>query len=111
MRIFFRTKKLQKICENYKQASKKWGPEAARRLVRRLEQIKASSNLKIFMLVHRRCHHLTGNRKGQYAADLKHPGRLIFYPCDEEAGIIDESAIDPESISAVLIYEVLDYHD
>jgi proteic killer suppression protein len=90
--------------------SKKWGNESSKKLVMRIKQLEAAENLGIFMKVHKRCHSLTGNRKGQYAADLKHPKRLIFYACDEQANIIEETSIEPESVKAILIYEVVDYH-
>jgi len=110
MRIYFGTKKLKKICENYKKASIKWGPENAKKLFQRLAQIEAAEILAdLKKIPDARCHELKGNRKGQFAVDLKHPKRLIFLPCDVSGEEFTDIQSD-EMVKAVIIKEVTDYH-
>ena len=45
MIIYFRTKKLQKVCSNTKSAKKEYGHEIARKLQQRLMELKAASCL------------------------------------------------------------------
>ena len=111
MRIIFRTKKLQKLCETFKDASRRWGPECARRLVKRMNEMESSECLKTFKkLPAPRCHLLTCNRKGQYAADLIHPKRLVFMACDKDGNPIKDAELILGEIKDIIIIDIGDYH-
>ncbi len=110
MEIVFKTAKLKKICEDIKKANVEWGPQLARKVIRRLNDIKSAEYLKD--LNHRpptRSHTLHGERKGQYAVDLIHPYRLIFQPISGDGIILIDC--DPSQITKVKILEVVDYHE
>jgi len=57
-----------------------------------------------------RCHALTSDRKGQFAADVKHPRRLILEPADEPVPRRADGAIDPDRVAKVRVIEIIDYH-
>mgnify|MGYP002625802940 CR=1 FL=1 len=98
MLIRYRTKKLQKICENPKEAVKKYGLNMALKIHQRIDEIRAFSRVKeLIEWSIGRCHELSGDRKGQYSMDLEHPYRLIFTQYDD-------------TTITVRIKEIVDYH-
>lgn len=104
MDVSFESKKLKAICEDYRIASRKWGPDNARAIVQRLTDILAFDDLEALIASKRgRCHPLLGDRKGQFAMDLKHGLRLIFIP--DNAGWEHLA-----QVTKVIIKEVSDYH-
>lgn len=114
MKIFFRSSKLKKICSNPIKMQKEYGPDNAKKLMMRLQELKASENLSHFkMLPGPRCHQLKGKRDNQFAADLKHPFRVVFEPYEENDGEIplnNDGGFDVVRITSILIIEVGDYH-
>ena len=79
MQIEYRTKVLERVCENYSEAEKKHGCAMSDKIHQRIDEIKAAPNVEMMMqFKNGRCHHLKGDRKSQYAVDLVHPYRLVF---------------------------------
>ncbi len=79
MIVNFKTKKLEKCYCQGKQAQKEFGSQIAKKYIQRVNLIKAAKNLdEVMSLPGLRCHHLKGNRKGQYAVKLTGFYRLIF---------------------------------
>ncbi len=65
MDIYFKTKKLQKICSKQNEAIKKLGVTGGRKLMQRMLELQAAVTLSdISHLPPRRLHELSGNRKG-----------------------------------------------
>ena len=116
MEIQFKTKRLQETCNNRKKRDQEYGPERGKRLGTRLDQIRAAASLEEFRQVHQRAHPLKADRKGQWAADLDGPYRLIFEPIpdpvtDDNQVEKAESSSAPDKIRIVKILEVgVDYH-
>ena len=98
MKVEFRNKTMQKICEDASTAERKYGLKMAVKIQQRIDEIKAADSVEM-MLKHRigRCHQLHGDRNNQFAVDLVHPQRLIF----EKKG---------SEIQIVRIIEITDYH-
>jgi proteic killer suppression protein len=76
----------------------------------RLDQMRAADNLQVFKTVHPRCHMLTGDRAGQWSADLDGPYRLIFEIADEPVPLDDHGTINLEDVRKVRIIHVADTH-
>ncbi len=57
-----------------------------------------------------RCHELSGDRKGEFAMDLKHPYRLIFRPYHDPVPRKEDSGIDLNKITKIEIFTIEDYH-
>ena len=111
MKIYFRRKKLQKLCSSKKDSIKKWGTRNAEKLHQRLAELEAAPNLDVMhSLPGARCHQLKGNRAGQFAVNLKHPLRLIFEPHHEPVPRKGDGGIDLEKITEIIILDVEDYH-
>ena len=57
-----------------------------------------------------RLHALKGDRKGQYAVDVKHPFRLIFEPTHDPIPTKDDGGVDLEKVTRIRVLTVEDYH-
>lgn len=111
MDIFFRTKKLQKICSTRKGAIKELGEIGGVKLMQRMAELNAANSLKeISHLPPPRLHELTGRRKGQYSVDLQHPYRLLFVPANEPLPLMDDGGLNKEKIDEIEIIDIEDTH-
>ena len=79
MNIYFKTKKLAKICNEKKETVKAVGAINARRLQQKMMEFKAADTLNdISTLPPARCHELSGKRKRQFSVDISKNYRLLF---------------------------------
>lgn len=98
MDISYKTKKLEKICNNYTVARKEYNSNMADKIHQRIDNITAAPNVEMLISCKiGRCHTLKGDRAGQYAMDLVHPYRLVF-------------TVKGEAIQIANIVEIADYH-
>lgn len=111
MVIYFKTKKLQKLCSKGGEAIKKLGPRGGIKLQQRMMELQAASTLAdISRVPPARCHELTGNRKGQLSVDLDHPYRLLFIPANDPLPEREDGGLDWSGVTEVEIIEVVDTH-
>lgn len=112
MIIEFANNKLKKQCTTFAKARRAWGDENAKKLMRRLSEIRASDNLEVLCgLPFAGCHPLKGNRRGQFAVYLKHPHRVVFRPAGDPNTFKEGNAIKREQVDTIKILRVEDYHD
>lgn len=98
MDITYKNNKIKKVCTDAKAAERTYGQEMADKIHQRIDEIGAADTVEMMIQFHiGRCHPLKQNRKGQYAADLVHPYRLVFEKHDDEIQIAN-------------ILEIVDYH-
>lgn len=98
LRIEYKSKSIEKVCTNAREAIKKHGRDMADKIHQRISEIEAADSVEMMILFHiGRCHQLTADRKDQYAVDLVHPYRLVF----EKHG---------DEIQIAKIMEIVDYH-
>ena len=79
MEVQFRTRKLRKQYEHFREAKKAYGLDVARKYIQRVGIMKKARHieeLRSFPGLH--CHSLKGNRQGQWAVKLTGFDRLIF---------------------------------
>lgn len=111
MEVTFATKKLQKCCSAEKEAIKAYGRDRARKLMRRLMELRAAVNLsQIPKTPPPRCHELTGNLKGTLSVDLAHPWRLLFVPAHKPVPQKEEGGLDWARVTAIKITAIEDPH-
>lgn len=111
MEISFASTKLEKECNQEKLLIRKYGPEQAKLIRRRLDEIRAADSLETLgKLPQARCHELKADRAGQISVDLKHPYRLLFEPAHEPVPRKPASGLDWAKVTAVRILEVEDTH-
>ena len=112
MDILFRSGKLQKICNSDKERAKKFGDRQAKRLKRRLDDLRAAKSLAdIPRTPPFRCHELKLNRAGQISVDLEHPYRLIFVVANDPVPKRSDGGLDWEMVTAIEIVEVTDEYE
>jgi proteic killer suppression protein len=111
MEISFRKRKLEKIFNDEQRLVREYGRENADKIIDRMFALKEASNLdEIPTDKPYRCHQLDGDRKGEFAVDLKHPFRLVFEPDHDPVPLKDDGGIDKEAVTDIVIIEVSDYH-
>ena len=110
MDILFDKQKMAKACNNAQSRVIEYGPERGRRVGLRLDQMRAAQNLTVFTNVHPRCHRLTGNREGQWSADLDGPYRLIFEIAEDPLPIDLHGNVDLSEVRKVRIIQIADTH-
>ncbi len=111
MEITFKTNKLQKCCNNESEGTKVWGERIARKVFRRLMELRAAQNLaQISHLPPPKLHSINGIRKGCFAVYTEHPHRLIFKPNHEPVPHLPDGGVDKANVTRILILEVEDYH-
>jgi proteic killer suppression protein len=111
MDISFKTSAIQKLCSKNAVAQKKLGPKMARKLQRRMMELKAAETLAdISHLPPARCHELKGNRKGQLSVDLEHPYRLLFIPADNPVPAKENGGLDWAQVTEIEIIRIIDTH-
>nr|VFJ71892.1 MAG: proteic killer suppression protein [Candidatus Kentron sp. FW] len=112
MVIYFKIKKLQKICSTQKEMQKKYGARISRKLMQRLMELQAAESLKeISHLPPPRCHALSEDRAGQFSIDLIHPYRLLFIPIMNSIPVVEGKDMDRGKISEIAIIEIADTHE
>jgi plasmid maintenance system killer protein len=111
MDIVFKNKKLEKQFNNQKILERKNGTDRAKRIRRRLDNLRAVNVLEDMRNLPGRCHELTGNRAGQLSLDLDHPYRLIFEPANKPIPIKLDGGMDWKQITAVNIIGIEDTHE
>jgi len=111
MKIYFKTKKLAKICSNEKESVKAVGDKNSRRLLQRMMELKAADTLDdISSLPPARCHELSGNRKRQFSVDINRNYRLLFISANDPVPEKDDGGLDKNRITEVEIIEIEDTH-
>jgi len=111
MEIFFKARKLEKICTKQKQMAKEFSVKMQRKLKQRMMELKAADTLQMMShLPPPRLHELTGNRKGQYSVDLEHPYRLLFIVANEPVPLNVSGGIDKNLVTQIEIIAIADTH-
>jgi proteic killer suppression protein len=111
MEIVFKNNKFEKECNNQRLLEKKYGQDRAKRIRRRLDDLRAASVLEDMRNLPGRCHELLHDRAGQLSLDLDHPYRLIFEPADEPIPKKPDGGIEWTKVTAVMIIGVEDTHE
>ncbi|MFW8600138.1 type II toxin-antitoxin system RelE/ParE family toxin [Desulfobacterota bacterium M19] len=111
MVIYFKTKKLQKLCSKRAEVIKKLGAKGGLKLQQRMMELRAANTLEdISRVPPARCHELTGNRQGQLSVDLDHPYRLLFVPANNPKPERKDGGLDWSGVTEVEIIGVVDTH-
>lgn len=110
MRFHFTSPRLAARFGSQEQLIRSYGNPCAKQIIRRMVQLAAAAHLEELGKMGGRCHELKGDRQGQLALDLKHPLRLILEP-EPPVPLKPDGGLDWKRVTAVIIVEVVDYHD
>ena len=112
MDVLFLTKKLQKTCSGKKEQVKRWGAATAKKLGRRLDDLRAARCLEDIRNLPGRCHELKGDLGGLLAIDLVGAQRLLLEPADEPVPTKSDGGLDWSSVTRVRIVRIEEnYHE
>ena len=90
---------------------KKLGAVRAKNFENRISELKAANCLEdLRNLPQAGIHELTGNRKGEFAANLSGNYRLIFVPANDPEPRKEDGGWNWNFITIVEITEITDYH-
>jgi len=108
--LSFATTKLARLCSSKDRMVRELGPEMARRLGTRLEELEAATSLaELHLLPQVRARELGGDRDEQISLDLIHPKRLIIQATDPPLRT-PEGGLDWDAITSVVVLEIADTH-
>lgn len=111
MELSFANNKLAKLLNNEKDTVRKFGPDNGKRILTRLSQLAAATNLEeLARLPQIRLHELGGDRDEQLSLDVKHPYRLIIVVNHEETPRKADGGLDWANITSVTVKEIADTH-
>jgi plasmid maintenance system killer protein len=108
--ISFANRKLQKLCESDKELRKAYGSDGAKKVRRRLSDLRAATTLEDMRNLPGRIHELEGGRDGQLAIDLAGSRRLVIAPTNGWPSAKEDGAHVWTEIDAVQLLEIADYH-
>ncbi|MBG0788202.1 MAG: killer suppression protein [Anaerolineaceae bacterium] len=111
MDIVFEDSKFEKMCNKHSELIRKNGPNRARKIRQRLDDLRAASTLFEMRSLGGRCHELRENRSGQLSLDLDHPFRLIFEPANNPIPKHADGGLDWKQITSVRIIGIEDTHE
>ena len=111
MKIVYSNKKTEKLCEDFKKATKELGKDVSIKLMELLNAIESFVNLyDLFVLPQYRLHALHGDRANQYSFVI-HKGskwRLIVYPLDEDGKLLINEGNEKELLIKSVIVEIVE---
>lgn len=112
MDVTFKNEKLARTFNSEKELGREYGPENGKKIKLRMAVMTAATCLEeVSHCPSERRHELSGNRKGQFAVDLKHPKRLIFEPNHNPLPWKADGGLDLKKVTAITIVGVEDYHN
>lgn len=112
LNILFATSDLKKRCHDPRLGQRVWGGPRVKLLGRRLDQIRAATNLAGLLSTPGRPHPLHGNGQGKFTIDLDGPYRLVFEPADNPLPLDPTTnSLKYEQVTSVCILGVEDTHE
>ena len=111
MEVFFASERLAKQLQSSQALRKEFGPENAKWIVKRLDNLRFASNLEEMRSLPGRTHELTGDRNGTLAVELKHGYRLLIEPADDPPPRKPDGGLDWQAIRSIIVIGVENYHE
>jgi proteic killer suppression protein len=111
LKVDFLKSKDKAFLENSKQVTKAYGPEAAKKLKTRLDDLNAAQSVEDMRLLAGHWEELKNDRAGQFSARLHGGYRLIVKPQKQPPPAKPDGGLDWCAIDSIHIVEVVDYHD
>ena len=109
--ILFASPQLGRLCHDDKLAKRTLGPDSARKLRARLDDLKAAANMAVCKTLPGRFHPLNRDREGEYSMSLAGGQRLVFEPVAAPTPTLVDGSIDLGKIVTIRVVYAGDYHD
>jgi plasmid maintenance system killer protein len=111
MDVSFASERLAELLQSSKALTREYGHENAKTVGARLNSLFAAENLQVVATLPGRLEELKGDRAGTFSLRLKHGYRLIFAPREPDSARRADGTLDWLRVRAVIVLEVVDYHD
>lgn len=111
LKIDFLNARDKEFFESSKQATKAHGPENAKKLRRRLDDLDAAQSMEDMRHLAGHWEELKNERAGQFSARLHGGFRLIVKPQKQPPPSKPDGGLDWPAIDSIYIVEMVDYHD
>lgn len=110
MEITFRTRRLERLANDYRKCQNEFGEIRAKLYNKRLGDLRNADSLEAVRNLPGRYHELSGDRKGQWACDLDQPYRLVFEPHEDPIPTDEHGRYIWFEVMGVEVIEIVDYH-
>lgn len=111
LKIDFLSVKDKEFFESSKQVTKAHGPENAKKLKVRLDDLDAAQSMEDMRHLAGHSEELQNDRKGQFSARLHGGLRRIVKPQKQPPPSKPDGGLDWPTIDSIYIVEMVDYHD
>ena len=111
MQVNFLSAKDKAFFESAKLVAKAYGPESAKKLKTRLDDLTAAQSMEDMRGLPGHWEELKNDRAGQFSARLQGGYRLIVKPQKQPPPTKPDGGLDWRAIDSIYIAEVVDYHD
>ena len=111
MQILFASDRDKKLFESKSEQARRFGPDAAKKLKTRLDDLDAAASMDTMRDLPGRWEELMGDRAGQFSARLTGGLRLIVKPTQHPPPAKSDGGLDWRAIDSVTVIEVVDDHD
>ena len=111
MNVDFASDRLAEFLQSPKALTKEYGPDNAKTIGLRLNSLHAADTLQVLVTLPGRLEELRGDRAGTFSLRLKHGYRLIFEPKEPDSARRSDGTLDWLRVRAVIVLEVVNYHD
>jgi len=110
MDISFADPRMRDTVNDKNRLQREFGADNAKRIRRRLDDLRAATCLQDLINGPGQLHALGGERKGQYAMRLVGGWRLVFEPADDPLPLRQDGGVDLHRVLQIRILEIVDYH-
>lgn len=111
MQVGFSDSRTQDLFNSSRELARKFGPENARVIRRRLDDLRAAPSLEEARKLPGRLEELKGDHKAQCSMRLSGAYRLIFRPTANPLPTKPDGGLDWPQIRAITVLGVENYHD
>jgi plasmid maintenance system killer protein len=111
LEITFDDDDLKQQCNSQRLLVRHQGADRARRIRRRLDDLRAAPTLEAMRNLPGRCHQLGENLDEIFSLDLDHPYRLLFVVANDPIPRMLDGGIDWCKVTGVKILGIKDTHD
>ena len=109
MNVHYETTKLQRVCDSAKEAQRQLGPDSAKKLLLRLNELVAASCLADIPITPPPRLHQLKSEAPEFAVVLHGGDRLVFRVA-EPVPLLPDGGVDKGLVRTIVITFVGDYH-
>lgn len=110
MNVYFANERLERMLTAPREATKRYGPQNARAIALRLDNLMVAESLEEMKNMPGGIHELKGDRKGSFAIRLSGGWRMVIEPTYDPIRTMPGGGIDWAEVRSVTVVEVVDYH-